>query len=184
MSETTDTLVEVTTTYVHLTSPDQLRAVTLDDPDLLVLEAHQPSVAFYRFLYDEVGRDFTWTERLRWSDERLAAQLLRPEVTVLVLYIRGNPAGYIELDAASEESKEEGETGTEIIYFGLFPTFHGRGLGKYFLSIGVARAFADGASRVWLHTCTLDGPHALANYQARGFIAYKTTVQMEPVGGI
>jgi hypothetical protein len=27
----------------------------------------------------------------------------------------------------------------------------------------------DGTTRVWLHTCTLDGPHALANYRARGF---------------
>ena len=178
-SPTTD-LVEVTTTYVQLNSPDQLRAATLADPDLLVLEAHQSSVAFYRFLYDAVGRDFTWTDRLHWSDERLAAHLRRPEVTVLVLYVRGNPAGYIELDAAPEEA---GETGTEIAYFGLLPAFHGRGLGKYFLSLGVARAFADGASRVWLHTCTLDGPHALANYQARGFVPYKTTTELEPVGG-
>jgi len=180
MTDQATDLVEVTTTYLQLNAPDQLRAAMLDDADLLVLEAHQPSVAFYRFLYDAVGRDFTWTERLRWSDERLAAHLLRPEVALLVFYVRGNPAGYIELDAAPEEA---GETGTEIAYFGLFPAFHGRGLGKYLLSLGVARAFADGASRVWLHTCTLDGPHALANYQARGFVPYKTTTELEPVGG-
>ena len=29
-------------------------------------------------------------------------------------------------------------------------------------------------SRVWLHTCTLDHPHALPNYQKRGFAPYKT----------
>jgi len=28
-----------------------------------------------------------------------------------------------------------------------------------------------GATRVWLHTCTLDGPAALPNYLARGFVA-------------
>jgi hypothetical protein len=28
-------------------------------------------------------------------------------------------------------------------------------------------------SRVWVHTCTLDGPHALANYEARGLERYK-----------
>jgi hypothetical protein len=28
-------------------------------------------------------------------------------------------------------------------------------------------------SRVWVHTCTLDHPGALANYQARGFAIYK-----------
>ena len=31
-----------------------------------------------------------------------------------------------------------------------------------------------GASRVWVHTCDLDGPASLANYQARGFRIFKT----------
>ncbi len=178
MTDIATILVEVTTTYLRLNARDDLRAVTLDDPDLLVLEAREPSVPFYRFLYDAVGRDFTWTERLKWSDERLAAHLARPAVSLLVLYVRGTPAGYIELD---REPEEAGEAGTEIAYFGLLPTFHGRGLGKYLLSFGAARAFNDGASRVWLHTCTLDGPHALANYRARGFAPYKTTVQQEEI---
>jgi hypothetical protein len=29
---------------------------------------------------------------------------------------------------------------------------------------------------VWLHTCSLDGPHALANYRARGFEVYDEKV--------
>jgi hypothetical protein len=29
-------------------------------------------------------------------------------------------------------------------------------------------------SRVWVHTCTLDHPASLANYQARGLVPYKT----------
>jgi len=33
-----------------------------------------------------------------------------------------------------------------------------------------------GASRVWLHTCTLDHPSALANYKARGFRIFKEVV--------
>ena len=37
------------------------------------------------------------------------------------------------------------------------------------------RAFAvPGTLRVWVHTCTLDGPHALANYRARGFVPFHT----------
>jgi hypothetical protein len=30
-----------------------------------------------------------------------------------------------------------------------------------------------GARRVWLHTCTLDGPASLAHYRARGFAVYR-----------
>jgi hypothetical protein len=38
-----------------------------------------------------------------------------------------------------------------------------------------------GATRVWLHTCTLDSPVALPNYEARGFVRYRSetyTVEM------
>ena len=178
MTEPTMVTVDVTTTYLQLNAREELRAVTLDDADLLVMEAREPSVPFYRFLYSAVGAGYVWTDRLKWSDERLAAHLARPAVSVLVLYVRGTPAGYIELD---REPSESGEDGTEIAYFGLLPAFHGRGLGKYLLSYGAARAFDDGASRVWLHTCTLDGPHALANYQGRGFVPYKTTVHQEDI---
>jgi ribosomal protein S18 acetylase RimI-like enzyme len=159
---------------LHLPSRDAFRPAFVEDPDLLVLEAREPSVAYYRFLYDAVGREVVWIDRLPWTDARYQEYLSRPTTTVLVLYYRGTPAGYIDLDAS-----EVGET--EIAYFGLIPAVHGRGFGKHLLSVGVQRAFDDGAARVWLHTCTLDGPHAIANYQARGFIPYKTTTEDEPV---
>jgi len=31
-----------------------------------------------------------------------------------------------------------------------------------------------GTRRVWVHTCTQDHPHALANYRKRGFRVFKT----------
>ncbi len=166
--------ISVTTTYLHLLSRDRFRPAFVEEPDLLILEAREPSVSFYRFLYDAVGRDVVWIDRLLWSDARYLEYLSRPTTTVLVLYFRGVPVGYIDLDAA------EGAA-TEIAYFGLIPAAHGRGFGKHLLSVGVQRAFDDGASRVWLHTCSFDGPHAIANYLARGFSPYKTTAQDEPV---
>ena len=68
-----------------------------------------------------------------------------------------------------------------FVYFGLMPPFQGRGLGKHLLSAGVVHAYDDGAQRIWLHTCTLDGPYALANYQARGFVPYKTEFDLHRV---
>ena len=53
------------------------------------------------------------------------------------------------------------------------PTFIGRGLGKAMLSEAANRAWALGASRVWLHTCTLDDAAALPNYLARGFVKFR-----------
>lgn len=166
-------IVTVTTTYLQLPSRAHFRPSLIDQPAALVMQAHAPTVDFYRFLYDAVGRDYAWLARKAWSDNQLADYLARPSVSLLVLYLRGTPAGYIELDTAVAEP------GTEVAYFGLMPAFHGQGLGKHLLSIGVQRAYDDGAERVWLHTCTLDGPHALANYRARGFEIYKVEQSQE-----
>jgi ribosomal protein S18 acetylase RimI-like enzyme len=163
------TTVTVTTTYLHIPSRAHFRPVFVETPDTQIIQAHNASAAFYRFLYGSVGRDYHWIDRFAWSDEQIETHLARPTTTLLVLYVRGVPAGYVELDAASSEP------GTEVAYFGLIGAFHGRGLGKHLLSAGVQRAFDDGAARVWVHTCTLDGKHALANYQARGFMPYNST---------
>lgn len=131
-----------------------------------------PSVPFYRFLYDSVGRHFSWVDRLRWSDDELENWLARPDVTILVLYVSSATAGYAELVAKSDEP------GTEVKYFGVFPEFHGRGLGKHLLSSAVQCALDAGATRVWLSTRSTDGQHAIANYEARGFEAYR--IEWEP----
>jgi GNAT superfamily N-acetyltransferase len=164
---TADTIV---TTYLQIFDRAHVRPAPLP-PAALVMAAREPLPDFYRFLYGSVGRDYRWTARLSWSDEHLERHLARPSLSLDVLYVGGTPAGYIELD------RESHEPGTEIAYFGLIPRFHGRGLGKALLSYGMLRALDEGAERVWVHTCTLDGPHALANYQARGFVPYKTATE-------
>jgi GNAT superfamily N-acetyltransferase len=60
-----------------------------------------------------------------------------------------------------------------VAYFGLLPAFHGQGLGGFLLTHALRRAF-ELAPRVCLHTCTLDGPAALPNYQARGLRPFRT----------
>jgi len=57
----------------------------------------------------------------------------------------------------------------EVMYFGLVPSFIGRGLGGWLLTRAVEEAFALGGKRVILNTCTLDAPQALPNYLSRGF---------------
>ncbi|PMB50103.1 hypothetical protein CEN39_19475 [Fischerella thermalis CCMEE 5201] len=95
----------------------------------------------------------------------------RPELETWVAYVSGTPAGYIELEVQADNN-------VEIAYFGILRQFIGQRLGGHLLSFGVERAWAIGAKRVWVHTCSLDGPHALANYQARGFKIYKQAEQI------
>jgi hypothetical protein len=65
----------------------------------------------------------------------------------------------------------------EVRYFGLVEGATGRGLGPALLGRGVERGWSladrhglPPVARVWVHTCSLDGPAALATYQARGFV--------------
>ena len=115
-----------------------------------------------------MGRAHSWTDRLRWSEEEWQAWLARPGLQTWIGYIRETPAGYFELDAQREDGKEQ----VELAYFGLLPPFVGRGVGGALLTEAIRRAWALGPQRVWVHTCTLDHPAALPNYQKRGFRIY------------
>ena len=155
----------------HLEIPDQahFRPAFLDEAnhaDCQVIELEEVDVDYYRFLYGAVGGAWNWTDRLRESArDEIQRDLECPELTVDVFYVSGAPAGFMEMVREGRDF--------EIIYFGLREAFIGRGLGKHFLSTGVQRAWDDGAERVWLHTCNLDGPHAMSNYLKRGFQVFQ-----------
>ena len=153
--------VEVTTWWLELRTLGELRPAR-PAAGLAVARAELPSPQLIRFLYTAVGGDWYWCDRLGWSYARWLAHLDRPEVETWVGSVRGTPAGYVELE------RHQGD-GVEVAYFGLLPEFVGRGFGGSLLTEGASRAFAMGAERVWVHTCTLDGTHALANSRARGF---------------
>jgi len=154
--------VDVVRTYLELSDPGSLRGAACPDPRARIEAVQKCPPSFFRYLYAEVGRLYQWTDRLAWEDSQLAARLADPDVSLHLLSVAGAPAGYFELE-------KEDDGSVQIAFFGLLPEFHGRGLGKYLLTEAARAAFALGASRVWLHTCTLDDPAALPNYEARGF---------------
>ncbi len=166
--------VTVTRTYLELTEPGQLRGAEADDR-LQVVRVHACPPSFFRYLYAEVGRSHYWRDRLDWSDGQIVTYLATPGVTLWVAWLEGAPAGYFEL-----RRTESGDT--EIVYFGLIPERTGQGWGKQLLTRAVRQAWADGARRVWLHTCTLDSPHALPNYRARGFVPFREERYVTDVG--
>jgi GNAT superfamily N-acetyltransferase len=132
---------------------------------LALMRAERPTVSFYRYLYNTVGERWLWFERRRLSDEELAALIGRAEVEIYVLYVRGVPAGFFELDTA--EKRE-----TRLSYFGLVPEFIGRGFGAYLLSAAIDCAWLRGIARLWLTTSRFDHPKALRLYQQAGFVVY------------
>lgn len=161
------------TTYLEMTDSNQFRPAYLADSSGVTLKTMEAAdVEFYRFLYRCVGEQWRWRDRLLLSTDELEALLNIPGTSVHVLYVDDVPAGYIELAHSGDSTK--------IAYFGLFPDYIGKGLGKHLLSYGIAQAWNTGAKRVWVHTCNLDGPYALDNYIKRGFSIYQVHEQPMP----
>ncbi|HZT43773.1 MAG TPA: GNAT family N-acetyltransferase [Chthonomonadaceae bacterium] len=165
----------VVTHHLEMTSPSELRPSPRPHPDLRIEQVRIPCPDFNRFLYTVVGKDWHWTDRLVWTDAQWESYVRRPEVQTWVGYVQGAPAGYYELEKQLEDS-------VEIAYFGLLPAFIGKGIGGHLLSRAVECAWQMGARRVWVHTCSLDHPAALSNYQARGFRIFQTVTEEIPTG--
>ena len=141
------------------------------------VEIHEvlaPSVSFYHALYRSVGSQLHWFDRLVMPEADLERLLEDPCVEVFTLQVDGVLAGYSELDRRTPDE-------IELAYFGLFPQFLGRGLGKFFLHWTVREAWTHSPQRLWLHTCDLDHPAALPNYIKTGFQVYDETWVNQPV---
>ena len=161
--------MKVKITYLEMFARPE-RVVPPPREGLVVVHARKPTLAYYRFLYDGVGRDYDWTSLTKLSDAELAALLNDPRLEVHVLMAEGAPAGFAELDR-----RIEGEI--KLAQFGLMPESIGQGLGRYFLQWAIDRAWSYGPRRFWLHTCTKDHPAALPNYLEAGFAIYKEEVK-------
>ena len=160
------------TTYLEMNSPAQFRPAYIHDPQAEIVQLHRVDVSFYLFLYKEVGWDLRWRDRLIMPQEELYQALTAPTTSVYVLNYANVPAGYVELSRHGES--------TEVAYFGLRSSYQGMGLGKHLLSFGIEQAWEADASRVFVHTCNLDGPRAMANYLKRGFQVYHIERQPMP----
>ena len=154
-----------TTYYLEMLDPQAL--CPKEAPaGLEVSMVSPPSPALNRRLYDAVGKDWDWTDRLVWSEEEWNRYVHRSALETWLGKYQGQTAGYFELECQAEGN-------VEIAYFGLLPGFVGRGLGGSLLTAAIRRAWQfPGSKRLWVHTCNWDHPAALSNYQRRGFKLY------------
>ena len=152
-------------TYLEMLERPVGRRAPAPGEKLALMRAEGCTVSFYRYLYDTVGEPWLWFERRLLDDAALAQQIGKATVEIFVLYVRGVPAGYFELDAGAPRE-------TKLCYFGLIPDFIGRGLGPYLLLAAIDQAGSRPIDRFWLHTSTFDHPKALGVYQRAGFAVY------------
>lgn len=165
-------ITAVTTYYLEMLDPRDLRPKRSPRTDVGLTRIDPPMPELNRFFYTAAGAGWYWHDRLPWTYLQWHTYLNRPELQTWMLTVNGTPAGYFELEGQPDAN-------VEIAYFGLLPAFVGKGLGGHLLTCAIERGFAMNARRVWVHTCTLDHPQALANYIARGLTLYKQETRDE-----
>lgn len=123
----------------------------------------------YRQLYYGVGKDWHWLDRMVISEAELEAKINQPNVHIFTFDVADQRVGYVEL--------VEEDAFVEILYFGLFPSFTGKGLGPTLLQWAIDKAWSYGKPLVQLNTCSLDHPKALDVYLKAGFNLVRTETQ-------
>jgi GNAT superfamily N-acetyltransferase len=153
-------------THLEITSQEQWVRRARAGREIEVCECVVKQPRFNRFLYEYVGGDWHWINRLAWSVQQWHDYAAKDNLRTFVGYQQGSIVGYYEL-------QEQEGSNVEICSFGLTPPFIGQGYGGPLLDTAIENAFAWGARRVWLHTCSLDHTHALNNYLKSGFRIFK-----------
>ena len=154
--------------YLHIFSNNDLKKSNCKEKNLEVILEKEPKVDFCKFLYKEVGRDFFWRDRLKWSDQDWLNYIRNDFFKLYILKKNNELAGYYEL------LYDPKIPSMEIPYFGILKEFFGKGIGGYLLTDAILTSFNQNINKVWVHTCTLDHPNALKNYLARGMKIFKT----------
>jgi ribosomal protein S18 acetylase RimI-like enzyme len=164
--------IDQTITYLEMTAPDQLLAASDGSPPLELEPVLAARPELVRSTYRRIGAPHHWISRAEWPPQRWREHLERAEVRCWLARVEVEPVGLVEL-----ELQRAGEV--EITVFGLLPEFVGRGRGGELLTAAARAAWEARAPghprtrRVWLHTSSLDHPHALRNYERRGFRVFR-----------
>ncbi|MDB4511879.1 GNAT family N-acetyltransferase [Arenicella sp.] len=164
----------VVTFYLEMTSPNSLHEKKKPN-GFTVRQDQIKQYQLNRFLYQFIGEQWQWWDKLSWSKQQWQNYVERNQLKTYIAYFKGTIAGYYELE-------QQAAGNVEIVYLGLSPKFVGQGFGGYLLTHATKSAWTlTNVKRVWVHTCSLDHQSALKNYQARGFQVYQESTEEQPV---
>jgi GNAT superfamily N-acetyltransferase len=164
---------KITTTWLEVSAGDRIK-LTPDYKERMEVRQVENDAFISFIMFAGVGLPWRWYSRLDWTFSEYDSYFSREDVTTWLAFAGRKLAGYYELI-----SGKEGET--EIKFLGLLPAHIGKGLGGILLSHAISSALENGASRIWLHTCTRDSENALANYLAKGFRIFRKEEKPEQI---
>lgn len=157
-------------TYLEMTEPPAPRPVP-ELPGLTLRRVIDPTLDWYRDLFRRIGTDWLWFGRLVMPDDEVLATIRHPAVEVHALEQDGRAEGLVELDRRTSPD-------IELAYFGVTPRVQGKGAGRWLMGHALRQAWVHRPRRLWVHTCSLDHPGAVAFYVRSGFRPYRRAVEV------
>lgn len=161
--------VAMVVTHLEMTTKAAPRGHGL--PEGVTFAQVTPGVAWYRDIFDRVGRPWLWFGRRKIDDAALLQVITDPGVAIYTLRVDGQDEALLELDF-----RTPGEC--ELMYFGLTDRLIGTGAGRCLMDRAIDLAWAKDITRFHLHTCTLDSQQALAFYKRSGFVPHKLQIEI------
>jgi GNAT superfamily N-acetyltransferase len=151
--------------YLQMRTPTALQPPKRMPLDLVLQETTSPELV--RRLTLEIGTPYDWPSS-RWDDARWSSYLSRDDLRHWLAVRNGTPVGLASLCFGPPAL-------VELDTFGLPPRHIGAGLGGAFLTMVVQQAWRElpTANAMMLETSSRDHPHALRNYERRGFHVHR-----------
>jgi ribosomal protein S18 acetylase RimI-like enzyme len=156
--------------YLEIKSLGELKEVKKPSENYFIELADPKNFQLNKFFYKNIGKNCQWIDRLIWTDLNWVDYISNDQLSTYILKDKSEIAGYFEL-LFNKQSKE-----AEIAYFGILKEYFGKKLGGYLLSEAIKYSFNKGATRIWVHTCSLDHKNALSNYTSRGMNIFKSEI--------
>lgn len=162
---------KIAAVVTYLEMRERPRLPRLRKPEGWSLHRLNPDRDRYRALFRRIGEPWLWFSRVVIPDEALAEILDNPGVEAYALNDGSADLGLLELDL-----RPRGEA--ELSFLGVAPESIGQGAGRFLMHEAIRRAFARPITRLFVHTCSLDHPGALAFYLRSGFAPYRRAVEV------
>jgi GNAT superfamily N-acetyltransferase len=163
---------KIVTVITHLEMTERADPLREGAGPRTLRKVETPGLDWFRDLYRRVGEKWLWLSRAGMPDAELLAIIQSPLVGVYALAQDGHDEGLVELDF-----RVPGQC--EIVSFGVTAKLIGSGAGSWMMNCTLELAWSPQVTRVWLHTCTLDHPAALAFYQRAGFRPFRRQVEID-----
>jgi|TARA_B100001142_G_scaffold150234_1_gene151053 ribosomal protein S18 acetylase RimI-like enzyme len=154
--------------FLEIKSITNLNEVKKLPEDFSIKFLETPDYQLNKFFYKNIGEKYEWKDRLIWTDKNWINYVTNKNLSTYILKKKDDLVGYYEIFYHVDKKE------FEIIYLGILKEYFEKKLGGYLLSYAIKKSFSNGASRMWLHTCSLDHKNALKNYLSRGMKIFKS----------